>query len=67
MHMNGDREGSPEAEYIDDDDEEGEMIIDEDPIDHSFTNRLAEASPNLANKHNNDSEKDNNTDETIDP
>ena len=62
-----DREGSPEPEYIDDDDdEEGEMIIDEDPVDHSFTSRLAEASPVLSNKPNNESEKDINTNETID-
>ena len=68
LHMNGDRDGSPEPEYIDDDDdEEGEMIIDEDPVDHSFTNRLTEASPILTNKHNNESDKDINTDDTIDP
>ena len=37
--MNGggdDREGSPEPEDIDDDDEEGDMIIDEDAEDNSF-------------------------------
>ena len=61
-----DREGSPEPEYIDDDDEEGEMIIDEDPVDHSFTSRLAEASPVLSSKPNNESEKDITSNGTID-
>ena len=42
------------------------MIIDEDPVDHSFTSRLAEASPVLSSKPNNESEKDITTNGTID-
>ena len=69
QHMNGDRDGSPEPEDIDDDDdEEGEMIIDEDPVDHSFTSRLAaESSPILSNKQSKELEGQNNSEETIDP
>ena len=68
--INSDRDGgiSPEPEDIDDDDdEEGEMIIDEDPVDHSFTSRLAEGSPILPNKQNNDLGKEITADEAIDP
>ena len=42
------------------------MIIDEDPVDHSFTSRLAEASPVLSSKPNNESEKDITTNGTTD-
>ena len=68
QYMNNDRDRSPEPEDIDDDDdEEGEMIIDEDPVDHSFTNRMSEASPIQGNKHSNDLDNGSNTEETIDP
>ena len=66
--INGERDGglSPEPEDIDDDDdEEGEMIIDEDPVDHSFHLRQGQTSPTLINK--NIKELDNNDEETIDP
>ena len=69
--INSDRDGgiSPEPEDIDDDDdeEEGEMIIDEDPVDHSFhVRQQGQASPILANKQRKESEGENN-EETIDP
>ena len=67
--MNGDRDGSPEPEdNYEDDDEEGEMIIDEDPVDHSFNLKKAEdASPMMANHQGRDLECGNDNDETIDP
>jgi hypothetical protein len=58
--MSGDREGSPEPEdNYEDDEEEGEMIIDEDPVDHSFEM--------LSNKTNKDNEDCNNKEDIIDP
>ena len=67
--MNVDREGelSPEPEDVDEDDEEGEMIIDEDPVDHSFHQSQEETSSNVRDRHAKERNNDSNDEETIDP